>query len=241
MSINAIVSNLWVVILTCLPVVVCNLQDVNCDSDHRELMASFLPVNTAKWIGAPQLGEPRSRREINAGLLSWKYGLKYKSMGLSIASFNLLGCRKINKAGDYYLWMLFLYKATSANILETTAPYPLLQAEHHIWKGNVHVITYYIGKASTLVLSISRKLLWMLRIPNEAQRWSPDSSKLRQWFKLPIAIFMPLGKIELQDPEPWPQISEKRLGFISEDRSSILCCVLCATFHRYCRGGGNGI
>lgn len=48
MSINGIVSNLWIVILTCLPVVVCNLQNVNCDCDHRELMASFLPVKTAK-------------------------------------------------------------------------------------------------------------------------------------------------------------------------------------------------
>lgn len=178
MSINAIVSNLWIVILTCLPVVVCNLRNVNCDCDHRELMASFLPVKTAKWIGAPQLGEPRSRNEIDAGLLSWKYGLKYKSMGLSIASFNLLGCRKINKTGDYYLWMLFFYKATSANIIEITAPYPLLQAEHHIWKSNAHIITYYIDKASLLVLSISRKLLWMLRILNAARRWSPSSSNL---------------------------------------------------------------
>lgn len=187
-------------ILTCLPLVVCNLRDVNCDCDRRELMASFFPVNTAKWIGVPQLGEPRSRREIDAGLLSWKYGLKYKSMGLSIASFNLLGCGKINKAGDYYLWMLFRYKATSANILETTAPYSLLQAEHHIWKNNADIITYYIGKASALVLPISRKLLWTLRIPNAAWRWSPGSSKLRQWFQLLIAIFMSLGKIELQDP-----------------------------------------
>lgn len=48
MSINAIVSNLWIVILTCLPFVVCNLRNVNCDCDCRELMASFLPVNTAK-------------------------------------------------------------------------------------------------------------------------------------------------------------------------------------------------
>lgn len=48
MSINAIVSTLWIVILTCLPVVVCNLQDVNCDCDHRELMASSLTVKTAK-------------------------------------------------------------------------------------------------------------------------------------------------------------------------------------------------
>lgn len=193
MSINAIVSTLWIVILTCLPVVVCNLQDVNCDCDHRELMASSLPVKTAKWIGwigAPQLGEPRSRKEINAGLLSWKYGWKCKSMGLSIASFNLLGCRKINKAGDYYLWMVFFHKATSANIIEVTAPYPLLQAEHHIGKSNAHIITYYIGKASVLVLSISRKLLWMLRILNAARRRSPGSSNLhnRQWFKLLKAI-----------------------------------------------------
>lgn len=53
------------------------------------------------------------------------------------------------------------------------------------------------------------------------------------------SYFMLLGKIELQDPEPWPQISEKPLGFMSEDRSGILCCVLCAAFPRYCRGGGN--
>lgn len=40
--------DLRIVILTSLLVVVCSLQDVNRDYDHGELMASFLPVKTAK-------------------------------------------------------------------------------------------------------------------------------------------------------------------------------------------------
>ena len=48
MSINAIASNLWIVILTSLLVVECNVQYVNCGYDHRELMASFLNVRIAE-------------------------------------------------------------------------------------------------------------------------------------------------------------------------------------------------
>lgn len=48
MSINAIVSNPRIAILTSLLVVECNLQDVNHGYDRRELMASFLPVRTAE-------------------------------------------------------------------------------------------------------------------------------------------------------------------------------------------------
>lgn len=48
MSINALVSNLWIAILMSLLATVCNLQDVSRDYDHGELMALFLPVKTAK-------------------------------------------------------------------------------------------------------------------------------------------------------------------------------------------------
>lgn len=92
---------------------------MNYGYDYRELMVLFFFVRIVEWIDIVIVwGEFRSRDGIGFSLLFWKYGLKYKSMGLLIVFFNLLGCNKINKVGDYYLWMLFFFKVILVNIIE---------------------------------------------------------------------------------------------------------------------------
>lgn len=48
MSINAIVSNLWIAILISLLAVVCNLQDVSHDYDHGGANGFISPCENSK-------------------------------------------------------------------------------------------------------------------------------------------------------------------------------------------------